>query len=197
MLYKAAEPLFVRFGFRKTTVEDICREAGISKRTFYEAFRDKGDFFARMVFDLSEQLISVWFENLPPGQNPRAKIESFLDLYFRELAGRPVFRVMAESIESMAAFGSLGSEMSASPIMRVMCEIIDEGKRIGQFREVNTEIVVWMIFSLLDSMYLLVPELFKIPSAVPSKTLDGEVKRFIVNALEASPNSSPTSYYGG
>lgn len=183
-LYEAAEPLFVRFGFRKTTVEDICKEAGISKRTFYDAFKDKSDFFARMVFAISEQLIFAWFEKLPTDLDPRSKVESFLDLYFNQLAKRPVFRVMAESIESLAAFCSLGSEISASPIMQAMCEIIDEGKRAGQFRELNTEIVVWMIFSLLDSMYLLMPELFKIPATLPNEMLDTEMKRFIVNALE-------------
>jgi AcrR family transcriptional regulator len=183
-LYDAAEPLFVRFGFRKTTVEDICKEAGISKRTFYDSFNDKSDFFSRMVFDVSEQVISGWFQDLQADLDPRSKVESFLDLYFNELAKRPIFRVMAESIESMVAFGSLGSEMRASPIMRAMCEIIDEGKSAGQFREMNTEIVVLMIFSLLDSMYLLVPELFRIPSAVPSEALDREMKRFVVSALE-------------
>ena len=162
----------------------FCREAGISKRTFYESFKDKSDFFARMVFVISERLISAWFAKLPTELDPRSKVESFLDLYFNELAKRSIFRVMAESIEAMAAFGSLGSEMSASPIVRAMYEIIDEGRKNGQFREMNTEIVVWMIFSLLDSMYLLVPELFKIPSAVPSEALDREMKRFIVSALE-------------
>jgi hypothetical protein len=40
-----------------------------------------------------------------------------------------------------------------------------------------------MVFSLLDSMYLLMPELFKIPAAVPNEMLDSEMKQFIVNGL--------------
>jgi AcrR family transcriptional regulator len=195
-LYETAEPLFVRYGFRKTTVEDICKEAGISKRTFYDTFKDKSDFFARMVFAISEQVILAWFERIPIELDPRGKVESFLDLYCGRLVRRPIFRVMAESLDSLAAFGSLGSEISASPIMRAMCEIIDEGKKVGQFREMNTEIVVWMIFSLLDSMYLLMPELFKIPHAIPNEILDREIREFIVKGL-ISPNYSPTSYCGG
>jgi len=38
--FSTAEPLFERFGYRKTTIEDVCRAAGMSKRTFYELFKD-------------------------------------------------------------------------------------------------------------------------------------------------------------
>ncbi len=38
-----AETLFVRYGFKKTTIEDICRAVGASKRTFYELFDNKID----------------------------------------------------------------------------------------------------------------------------------------------------------
>jgi AcrR family transcriptional regulator len=33
--------LFSKFGSRRTTVEEICREAGVSKMTFYKYFRSK------------------------------------------------------------------------------------------------------------------------------------------------------------
>jgi AcrR family transcriptional regulator len=42
ILAKAAE-LFVKSGIRAITMDDIAREAGVSKRTIYEHFRDKDD----------------------------------------------------------------------------------------------------------------------------------------------------------
>jgi AcrR family transcriptional regulator len=36
-----AERLFSRFGARRVTVEEICREAGVSKMTFYKYFSNK------------------------------------------------------------------------------------------------------------------------------------------------------------
>ncbi|MBC8124904.1 MAG: TetR/AcrR family transcriptional regulator [Candidatus Kapabacteria bacterium] len=39
----AAESLFFRFGYSKTTTEEIAREAGISKRTMYKRFSKKSD----------------------------------------------------------------------------------------------------------------------------------------------------------
>lgn len=40
-LIKAAIKCFDRFSIRKTTVEDICREAKISRPTFYKCFKNK------------------------------------------------------------------------------------------------------------------------------------------------------------
>ncbi|UCD39298.1 MAG: helix-turn-helix transcriptional regulator, partial [Fidelibacterota bacterium] len=38
---RTAEHLFSRFGARRVTVEEICREANVSKMTFYKYFPNK------------------------------------------------------------------------------------------------------------------------------------------------------------
>ena len=38
---KSAESLFIKFGLKKVTVEEICHEAGVSKMTFYKYFKNK------------------------------------------------------------------------------------------------------------------------------------------------------------
>jgi len=40
-LMEAGEELFSKFGARRTTVEEVCRAAGVSKMTFYKHFRNK------------------------------------------------------------------------------------------------------------------------------------------------------------
>ena len=42
-LIDTAKRLFLRHGFRRVTVEEICREAEVSKMTFYKHFRNKMD----------------------------------------------------------------------------------------------------------------------------------------------------------
>ena len=41
----AAEKLFLHYGFRKTSVDQIAREAGIGKGTIYNYFRNKEELF--------------------------------------------------------------------------------------------------------------------------------------------------------
>ena len=40
-ILRTAEDLFMQFGYDKVTVEEICREAGVSKVTFYKYFKNK------------------------------------------------------------------------------------------------------------------------------------------------------------
>ena len=50
-LLLAAQDLFFQHGIRRVTIEEICRKAGVSKRTYYKYFKDKLD-IARAVLDL-------------------------------------------------------------------------------------------------------------------------------------------------
>ncbi len=43
LILKNGKDLFWKFGFRRVTIEEICREAGISKMTYYKFFSNKMD----------------------------------------------------------------------------------------------------------------------------------------------------------
>lgn len=53
-ILSAAKDLFWRFGIRKTSVEDICKAAGVSKMTFYRSFDNKFELARVMLEDLME-----------------------------------------------------------------------------------------------------------------------------------------------
>lgn len=42
-IVKGAEGLFMRYGFKSITMDDVARELGISKKTLYQYFTDKND----------------------------------------------------------------------------------------------------------------------------------------------------------
>ena len=68
--FVAAEPLFERFGYRKTTVEDVCHAAGTSKRTFYELFSDKKDLLLQLAECVFNDLTLEWEASLPEDLDP-------------------------------------------------------------------------------------------------------------------------------
>lgn len=47
-IIRTAESLFSRFGAKRVTVEEICREAGVSKMTFYKYFPNKVELVRRI-----------------------------------------------------------------------------------------------------------------------------------------------------
>src|SRR5262249_4713398 len=74
----AAERLLARFGYKKTTMEDIAREAGLGKRTLYLHFASKEAValatIDRIVDRLTGQLRAVAAAVGPPGEPPRGKL---------------------------------------------------------------------------------------------------------------------------
>jgi AcrR family transcriptional regulator len=46
---QGAEALFLRYGFKSITMDDIARELGISKKTLYQYFADKNDLVNQVV----------------------------------------------------------------------------------------------------------------------------------------------------
>ena len=50
-----AEKLFRRHGIRRVTIEEICREARVSKMTFYKYFKNK--------IELVKYIITKWFDD--------------------------------------------------------------------------------------------------------------------------------------
>jgi AcrR family transcriptional regulator len=51
-LLSTAKQLFYRHGIRRVSVEEICREANVSKMTFYRFFKNKNSIVIRIIDDL-------------------------------------------------------------------------------------------------------------------------------------------------
>jgi AcrR family transcriptional regulator len=54
-LLQTARALFWKHGIRRVTVTEICREAGLSKMTFYRCFKNKEDLAVQVIDDIMTQ----------------------------------------------------------------------------------------------------------------------------------------------
>lgn len=71
-ILETAEDLFLRFGIKRTSIEEICSKANVSKMTFYKYFKNKND--------LAKNLWSLMFEY---GMKRFKEIEK-MDISFQE-----------------------------------------------------------------------------------------------------------------
>jgi len=79
-LIEAATELFCKHGMRRVTVEEICKNAGISKMTFYKYFNDKND-IARAVLDsLINTGLKMYYEMIAEPIPFAQKLEKILML---------------------------------------------------------------------------------------------------------------------
>lgn len=78
-ILKAGKELLYRYGIKKVSVEDICKEANVSKMTFYKYFPNKTE----LVKSVVDELYSYWIDrykamlqsDLPPDQKMKKVLE--------------------------------------------------------------------------------------------------------------------------
>jgi AcrR family transcriptional regulator len=75
----AAKKLFWKHGISRVTVEEICREAGVSKMTCYKYFKNKTAIAKHIIDDLTENAIAEYHEiydsNIPYSEKVKKTIE--------------------------------------------------------------------------------------------------------------------------
>ncbi|HEX2976257.1 MAG TPA: TetR/AcrR family transcriptional regulator [Bacteroidales bacterium] len=79
-LFKAGRKLFWKYGFRRVSVDEICREAGVSKMTFYRAFEDKQDLAKTIFRKVAEEGVKQFIEILDSDTPPSEKLKLILQM---------------------------------------------------------------------------------------------------------------------
>lgn len=74
----AAEYLFVSRGLRRTTIEGIAENVGMSKVTIYSYFRDKDDIFEAVASRFFDRLRNSVYSALEQGGSPAERVEAAL-----------------------------------------------------------------------------------------------------------------------
>jgi AcrR family transcriptional regulator len=86
-LLDAALELYGTRGFAATGVKDVCRQAGLTDRYFYESFRDSGELFTA-VFDRATSdlfaLVAQKVSEVPP--EPEIQVRAAIESFVRALA---------------------------------------------------------------------------------------------------------------
>lgn len=184
-LFAAAQPLFGRFGYRKTTIEEICREAGMSKRTFYEEFRDKGDFFGHVILDEAKQFLEEWSRDVESMPTARERIEALVDRYIVVCKGPSLYRLVFECDESREAVEKVFTTENVEPMNQAMIPTMEMGMETGELRQHDPDTVSLILGMMLDSIFVILPQLFRNCTLDYDDTFIAEMKAFIVHGLLA------------
>ena len=89
-LLDAGLELFGTRGFRATGVKDICREAGVTDRYFYESFNDGRALFLAVFDRLTDELFTAVAEAaLAAGDDPEDQLRTSIGTFIHALADDP------------------------------------------------------------------------------------------------------------
>jgi len=171
-----AKKRFDRFGFKKTTVDEICQDARISKKTLYEYFKDKEDLFVSLFNREALKSRKVVVGKLNKIDDPMEKIKKYMQFsraYFKE----EPFMVKVLQDENGLFAPYLKKKYRTfveGGILDVIAGFVKEGMKKGELRKVDPQITAYIIFKLFQA--------FTYAKTMPSQT-DRKSERKELNEL--------------
>lgn len=132
-ILEGASRAFGEYGLRKTTIDDIIREAGVARATLYKHFGTKQDVFLAVVRMEAEEMIGEVERAVAGASTTRDKLRAALithtDVIRRKLN---VLRVMVEAAAHTRAYSRAGMQELQGRAVRVYEEILSEGVASGE-----------------------------------------------------------------
>ncbi len=149
-ILEAARGRFLRFGPRKTTMDEVARAAGCSRTTLYAHFRNMEDLYGSLLDQDAEAFIreaaAAVESEATTGRKIRRIIEITRSTYVRNHVLRMAFTGDSEmSLERVARVYSRDQE---GRIIELLRQVLEEGIREGSLRAVDAERVAYLMFQL-------------------------------------------------
>lgn len=142
-----------RFGFKKTTMDEISKDCKISKKTIYEHFKDKEDMVTCLFVRECHKAMEIIFSHMGEIKDPLEKLVQLIRSavwYFRE----DIFitRLLKNDEALYSAFLSRKYHaLIDQEIISIIAAIISEGKEQGKFRDVDERVVAYAGFKLFQA----------------------------------------------
>lgn len=149
-LILAAERLFLEKGIRQVSVEEIVRQAGVSKATFYKYFTDKKDILDKFLRKSASQVMDNLQELLNKGKQGRMTKEDFLRIfdlneYDRMFKSNLLIELVQDYPDYLVEFKS----WYMNSVMQMFYELVRIAKIDGIIRmDVDTDVLMIYVQTL-------------------------------------------------
>lgn len=111
LVLKVAKKMFSDYGYKKTVIDDIVREAGIAKGTFYQYFKGKEELFLAVIEDMRGEVMENYLAHVSKAKSEADQIEQTLRFSLTSMDSNPLFAKVTNADEELAiALSSLDDD---------------------------------------------------------------------------------------
>ncbi len=140
---------FERFGYNKTTVDEIASDAGVSKRTLYQEFESKEKILQELFMFEALSVRKAILNQIKKITDPSEKLQTYLRLAKKYLDQNPfIVNVLNDESGFFAPFLKDKPRVVEEGIEEIMVSILKEGMEKGVFRKMDEKVVGHCIFLL-------------------------------------------------
>ena len=124
-LLDAAMRVFSRYGVKRSSMSDLCAEAGVSRQTFYNNFRNKDDILRALIRSYTERALA----GIEAGRRDCHSLGELLDLVFEQtvVAGFDMVDAMPNAedfVDGVHASSREGIEAAHARFREVIADIL-------------------------------------------------------------------------
>lgn len=139
-VFNAAVELFSRFGFKKTTVDEIADQAGISKRTLYQVFPSKEKILAELVMFEALSFRKFCLGQIKHLDDPIKKFRCFCSLSEEYFEANPFLgQVISDDARLFSPFLTNELFLVEQGIKEIISRLLSEGIEKGVFQSQDTK----------------------------------------------------------
>lgn len=191
VIEKVAQDLFSKFGFFKTTVDEIAKAARIGKATIYHYFKGKEDIFKEVVEKESRILNAKIKEAVDQESTPEKKIRAFVltrAKYLNELAN--IYSALKDDVLKKFDFIEKIREKDFKKEMKIIQKILKEGIEKNNFMIQDIELTSFAIISALKGLEYPWPPRISLPEV--EKNIDKLLEVFFHGIVKREPFQEKT-----
>ena len=149
-LLETARHLFMRYGMKRVSIEEICRTANVSKMTFYKHFRNKTDLtkhlIRQMVAESMAQYREIMDQNIPFSEKVEKTIARKLE-QARDVS-REYFRDMTQISDPEIA--DFINEKRQEALLEVFRDYTKAQKRGDIRKELKPEFIIYFLNHIIE-----------------------------------------------
>ena len=144
-----AKKKFERFGFNKTTVDELAKDAGISKRTLYQEFENKEKILEELFMIEALSVRKAILNQINKITEPAEKLQTYIRLAKKYLDQNPfIVSVLHDESGFFAPFLMDKPHIIETGIKEIFVSILKEGVEKGVFRKMDEKVIGHCIFLL-------------------------------------------------
>jgi AcrR family transcriptional regulator len=148
-----AKKRFERFGFNKTTVDEIAKDAGISKRTLYQEFENKERILKELFVSEALSVRQAILDQINKTIDPAEKLKTYIRLALKYLDQNPfIVSVLHDESGLFKPFLKDKPCIIETGMEETFVSILKEGVKKGIFRKMDRKVVGHCIFLLFKGL---------------------------------------------
>lgn len=134
-IVNSAKVLFAENGFLKTTVVDICKQAGLSEAALYEYFKGKEDLLLAIPDLWVSQLLTDLHDQMYGIKGAFNKLRKYIWWTFRRVEESPLdAKIVYLFLKTNANFMETPVYENVAALYHYVLDIFEEGRQTGEIR---------------------------------------------------------------